>query len=87
MDDLEPTIGTGATGPIADLTDDRFLLGKVFSILVMSNLNELQKRVNGIVTKTFLLNIFWVYFVSVFSHYLIHTKEGTGGTGTERIVE
>ena len=48
MDDLEPTIGTGATGPIADLTDDRFLLGKDFSIPVMSSLNtrDLSDQMN-----------------------------------------
>ena len=40
--------GTGATGPIADLTDDRFLLGKVFSIPVMSSLNtrDLSDQMN-----------------------------------------
>ena len=46
-----------------------------------------KKELTVLLRKHFLLNIFWVYFVSVFSHYLIHTKEGTGGTGTERIVE
>ena len=71
--------GIGATGPIADLTDDRFLLGKVFSILVMSNLNELQKRVNGIVTKTFFIKHFLGLFcLSIFTLFDTHKRRYGG---------